>query len=213
MMDPLNKTYKEAPNNLNPEELLLLKEEFLSLKEEVSNAKEYLEEISKENTWLQNLFQSLMDKFEQYVKTLNIPTEVADLIINKYRETISEKILVTLRQGEAKPDSTLELPDKVELYFERPDKKEDAYRFLIRVWGKYLDAGVLYQNDLKKLDSKLHKAVDNACRLKKEKFATIVPTKSDKINKELEFAENAYKNLDRITVNFRRRRRRERKMP
>lgn len=61
--------------------------------------------------------------------------------------------------------STL-LPDKIhETWSEREkNSKETPIEFFNRVWGKYVNAGILYQDDIKRLgDDKLVKAIRNYC--------------------------------------------------
>ena len=63
--------------------------------------------------------------------------------------------------------------------------KEDAITFLRRVWGEYLDARVLYQDQLQKLDEKLLQGIKNQCKIKKMKTADIVPPKRARTDKML----------------------------
>lgn len=57
------------------------------------------------------------------------------------------------------------LPERApEIYAERTDRSENAVDFLNRVWGPYIEAGVLYQDDFKRLgDAALVPAVRSYC--------------------------------------------------
>lgn len=78
--------------------------------------------------------------------------------------------------------TSLTLPSKApEIYAERtvrPElgRKENPIEFLNRVWGAYMAAGVLYQDDIKRLgDDKLVQAVRGRCRDENTDPATILP--------------------------------------
>lgn len=79
--------------------------------------------------------------------------DIADLVISSSKSFLGDRV-------EAK-----QLPDNApELYEARVNRDENAFDFMRRVWGNYLDAGILYQDDIKRLgDGKLIKAVRNFC--------------------------------------------------
>jgi hypothetical protein len=97
-----------------------------------------------------------------------------------------------------------EIPEVApELYKNRAIQDEDAYAFLKRVYGKYLDAGILYQYQLRKLDPFLAVAVDNYCKYRKIKFSSILPPKSLAIEREINSVDA--KEIKRIARNLTRR--------
>jgi hypothetical protein len=83
----------------------------------------------------------------------------------------------------------IELPALApELYAERLDKKETPVNFLDRVWGKYLEAGVLYQCDLRGKngrDPKLMHAIVSYCTVRKLNISSYIPSKKDKTEREV----------------------------
>lgn len=115
-------------------------------------------------------------------KTVNVLKELINIFLQQSEKKISPEEEV-LKQ----------LPDKApKLYSERPNKKQSASDFLKEVWGDYLDAGVLFQCDLRSrkkgiiggLDPQLMQAIVNECRKMGVPASKVVPTKTEKINME-----------------------------
>lgn len=57
--------------------------------------------------------------------------------------------------------------------------------FLLRVYGGWLKAGTLFQNDLRRLDLTLMKALDKQYNGRREALRQIVPTKYDEVTMNL----------------------------
>jgi hypothetical protein len=69
-----------------------------------------------------------------------------------------------------------ELPSRVpEFYLDRHDRFETAPQFLRRIWGRYLDAGLFFQNDLNRLDPKLFAALTSYCQRTKTPRHEVFP--------------------------------------
>jgi hypothetical protein len=95
----------------------------------------------------------------------------------------------TLRLGD---QEELQLPDKApELFINRQGQgqsREGAIDFLDRIWGRYLDAGLLYQFNLRSkkqgqglnMDSQLMQAIVNHCRKTGEKTDSYIPRMQEK---------------------------------
>lgn len=63
-----------------------------------------------------------------------------------------------------------------EIYSERADKSENAVDFLNRVWGPYIEAGILFQDDIKRLgDARLVQAIRNYCHARDLVSAEYLP--------------------------------------
>lgn len=76
--------------------------------------------------------------------------------------------------------ASVKLPDEAPAKWENADERlpeETPIAFLRRVWGSYLDAGVLYQDDIKRLgDAKLIPAIRSYCQNHPEwKAAEVLP--------------------------------------
>lgn len=97
--------------------------------------------------------------------------------------------------------STLVLPDPetgtYEKWANRSDRSEKPLGFLSRVWGKYIDAGVMYQTDLrggrggiikKPLDKRLFDLCSQQCKDEDKSLNDYLPNKSRQIDRELEAA-------------------------
>jgi hypothetical protein len=68
------------------------------------------------------------------------------------------------------------LPDKApELYAERKERSENPIDFMHRVWGKWLSAGVLYQDQLRKLDDTLVPVLRSFCKRNKISADKVMP--------------------------------------
>lgn len=60
-----------------------------------------------------------------------------------------------------------------------PRKSGKASNFLIENYGKFIDAGVCFRPDIKRLDPKLEMALTNEFRGRTEELRQILPTRSD----------------------------------
>lgn len=71
----------------------------------------------------------------------------------------------------------MRLPNRApEIYSMRLNKSENAVEFLQRVWGSYIEAGILFQDDIKRLgDPKLVQAVRNYCHAKQVAASSFLP--------------------------------------
>jgi hypothetical protein len=79
--------------------------------------------------------------------------------------------------GEPSLPRGVELPEVApELYADRPDKNEDAPTFLNRVWGAYVEAGILFRDDLSRLgDERLLQALHSYANRKGIDSETVLP--------------------------------------
>lgn len=103
----------------------------------------------------------------------------------------------------------LKLPKQApEIYKYRVDRKETPISFLKRVWGQYLDAGILYQDNLggrNGLDRSLIAAINNYCNHHKiDRSQVIPPPKSARIDKILELAPPVNELLQQANGSYRR---------
>jgi hypothetical protein len=115
-------------------------------------------------------------------------------------------LLERRRQSDISKNSeqTLTLPDPetgdYERWANRADKNEKPLDFLARVWGEYIDAGVMYQSNLRgqqktqtnpnpkePLDKLLFQAVSKQCRDENNLLNNYLPNKSKQVDKELEY--------------------------
>ncbi|HEV2817049.1 MAG TPA: hypothetical protein VGW40_07495 [Allosphingosinicella sp.] len=75
-------------------------------------------------------------------------------------------------------DTGLALPPRADAVWSNPEDRvagENPIQFLERVWGPYMKAGVLYQDDIKRLgDDKLVRAIHSYCQKHPEHTATEV---------------------------------------
>lgn len=63
-----------------------------------------------------------------------------------------------------------------EVWAQRKGRKENAIEFLRRVWGEFMDQGILYQDDIKRLgDPKLVQAVRDRCIAEGIDASTVLP--------------------------------------
>lgn len=70
----------------------------------------------------------------------------------------------------------IELPEAAsELYDDRADRSENPIDFMNRVWAQWLAAGVLFQDQLRKLDPKLIPAIKSYCQRRKIDAKTVLP--------------------------------------
>jgi hypothetical protein len=115
------------------------------------------------------------------------------------------------------PKKTLKLPDpvqdrgKYELWKDRTNKHEKPLEFLRRVWGAYIDSGVMYQIDLKgqqrtptnqnpkkPLDKTLFDAVSKQCKDEGKDLNDHLPNKSKQVDRKLAELEEQGIDLDEI---------------
>ncbi len=124
------------------------------------------------------------DVFKYYTLNMNVSFEEALLdlvgerrlaiakVAERYGKTAFE-VTAAVREAEAKE---WRLPDAApELYADRGDKAETAVDFLRRVWGRYLDAGILFQVDLKRLDMKLYEGLRGYAQRNKVPSRDVLP--------------------------------------
>lgn len=110
-----------------------------------------------------------------------------ETITAKFADAVSSLgSLIDQASTNAKPTTqtqpALALPSKApEIYAQRTvradlGRKENPIEFLNRVWGAYIEAGVLFQDDIKRLgDDKLVQAVRGRCRDTNTDAGTILP--------------------------------------
>lgn len=67
-----------------------------------------------------------------------------------------------------------------------PRKSGKASDFLKENWGPYIDAGVMFRPDIKRLDPKLEQALTNEYRGRTEELRAILPNRSDAADAKLE---------------------------
>jgi hypothetical protein len=101
------------------------------------------------------------------------------------------------RQGIAPKTALPTLPDPdrdrdaYELWKDREDKSEKPLSFLRRVWGAYIDAGVMYQSDLrgsttkKPLDKRLFDVCWRQCKDEGSDLNDCLPNKSKQVDREI----------------------------
>lgn len=66
-----------------------------------------------------------------------------------------------------------------------PRGQEKSGDFLRRVYGSYLEAGVLYQPDVRRLDPSLMQALNNEFRGRRDELRALIPTKQDQTQRRL----------------------------
>ena len=101
---------------------------------------------------------------------------------------------VALAGYESDEVEELTLPEVAPELYNPFNTEEDAIQFLRRVWWKYLDAGILYQDDLRSskkgkdggLDPRLMSAIARYCKDKEIPTNSIVSKKSDRTDREIE---------------------------
>jgi len=114
--------------------------------------------------------EPLSHKYAELVLTripefnVDIQPNMVPFIVDIFKEAMSyfgNEVFI----AELSENKQIKLPlNATEIYAERSDKSENPISFLRRVWGEYMDAGILFQDDLKKLgDSKIVQAVRSYC--------------------------------------------------
>ncbi len=148
----------------------------------------------KEFSWKSRISLEISQNVLYY--KFNLDQELRDIIAGIQDRTFDPeyaeraiKSLFGVAASSPQPVATaaLSLPPKAsEVYAERkvrPElgRKENAIEFLDRVWGKYMAADILYQDDIKRLgDDKLVQAVRGRCRDDGINPATILPPPGSK---------------------------------
>lgn len=119
-----------------------------------------------------DMYLSEEDKIRSFIiNDLKWPTEKANILAPQWARAL-----------DSSPEPTLSLPQRApEIYAERngrPElgRKENPVEFLERVWGGYMRAGVLYQDDIKRLgDDKLVQAIRSYCQREKIRASEVLP--------------------------------------
>lgn len=68
---------------------------------------------------------------------------------------------------------------------DRPDKSQKASEFLIEHYGARLEAGNLFQNEVRKTDPGLMKGLDNEFGGRRDELAKLIPTRRAEVNMRL----------------------------
>ncbi len=90
------------------------------------------------------------------------------------------------REEQTKPNA---LPKRAPLkYKDRLSNDVTPIEFLHQIWGRYLEAGLLHQHELRVLDESLLNAVRNYCNRQGLTSSDFVPTKSAKVQQKQEAA-------------------------
>lgn len=95
---------------------------------------------------------------------------------------------------------TLQLPKRAQVRWSSRDRStpQSPPEFLDRHWGRYVEAGLLHQDTLGRLDPSLLKALKNWCSRMKKPLRPILPTKSDRVLKETKATGKDAKELARL---------------
>ena len=130
------------------------------------------------------------DEFEEldesiYYYEMDLIDKIKNIIVTDLGGSVEKASILAPQWAKAlnsSPETALTLPDRAsEIYAERevrPElgRKENPIEFLQRVWGRYMNAGVLYQDDIKRLgDPDLVKAVRGRCRDTGESPREVLP--------------------------------------
>ena len=105
------------------------------------------------------------DHIAAFLSLLNRQKEERDKFISDHGLALADVEQLCAKELPQSSPSPVYLPDKAPEYWaEREDELESPLDFLKRVWGKYIDAGVLYQFELDKRDHSLKEAIKSYCR-------------------------------------------------
>ena len=122
--------------------------------------------IEKNDTMIAMIDGNVRDKLKEVAEMAHVPRGSVELFV----EAASKLLEIAVDNGvpkncqfeltNSRVVSPISLPEKSpELYV--PNGPESAEEFYWRVWGKYADAGILYQDILRKYDESLVKALRN----------------------------------------------------
>jgi hypothetical protein len=116
------------------------------------------------------------------------PSQEIDLLARTLFNALEQGKQDSLDHMAIKPEGDLRFGD-YERWSDRRNKSEKPLEFLRRVWGKYIDAGLLFQIDLrgqqatknihnpsKGLDRTLHAELSKQCRLEGKDLTDYIPT-------------------------------------
>jgi hypothetical protein len=120
-----------------------------------------------EGVKLQEKFASLLSEID------DLTPELVSSLAVEFAQRVKSSV------DETKRPSPGPLPENPVRYADRKAHPEyasmNAVEFLRAVWGKWIDAGCVYQDDIGKRDNKLVQGVRNACSYLKLDAAEILP--------------------------------------
>lgn len=178
-----------------------------------------------------------MNEVTEIIQRLNIEESDTNLLIQNLKKELNidddielfSKLVSTILENKEEIDwikenalyipekKSLDLPEKAlklwETYkAENPDR--DIFMFIADVWQKYIDAGVMYQNDFNRLDPKGMQRLKNAIKTKNKnmknqeakcKVRDHMPTMYEKTSSEVsKIDDKKAKEISRLAVNLRR---------
>lgn len=191
---PLEKIPQELEFD-SPESTPVLKPIFDPFDDSLDHEIPYSDFSSEKYPQLKNISESLNDLAKQKKKSPGFNKEEITLIYSIYKSAKELKAIILM--SEQAQFKTLPQPHEkgkpstYEKWAERHNKYENPLQFLNRVWGNYIQNGLLYQTDLRGerrgtnakrgLDKTLFDAISKYCRDNNLNIGDIIPTKSDQV--------------------------------
>lgn len=132
----------------------IVKDGYESKKLEKTERKQYYEYVETDQDALKSVIMAEFNLTEEMAKALSTDVRTKALQLKNSQNS----------------SPAISLPEVApELYDDRPidvdtGKRETPIQFYERVWKKYADGGVLFQDSLRKLDSKLVDAIHSYCQ-------------------------------------------------